>query len=192
MPLWGAAAATMNLTIWKSISLCAALLFSKSKRKGRSSGGASDNPSSKEFQEMKLREALEEASEDGFLSKSQTFLAEGEEESSSVPMGAKNGILHSRTLVRLKAQRDFLAATAQAAERFFDSEESILVLDEAYAKFKKMYPKFESTEQVDELRSDEYGHLEENLKVCLDYCGFGLFFLLATITALGVFFIWVV
>lgn len=176
MPLWGAAAATMNLTIWKSISLCAALLFSKSKRKGRSSGGASDIPSAlKELQEMKLREALEEASEDGFLAKSQTFLAEDEDELSSVPMEEKDRILHSRTLVRLKAQRDFLAATAQAAERFFDSEESILVLDEAYAKFKKMYPKFESTEKVDELRSDEYGHLEENLKVCLDYCGFGLF-----------------
>lgn len=176
MPLWGAAAATMNLTIWKSISLCAALIFSKSKRKGKSSGGASDMPSTlKELQEMKLREALEEASEDGFLSKSQTLLAEDEEESSSVPVEAKDGILHSRTLVRLKAQRDFLAATAQAAERVFDSEENILVLDEAYAKFKKMYPKYESTEKVDELRSDEYGHLEENLKVCLDYCGFGLF-----------------
>ena len=129
----------------------------------------------KELQELKLREALEEAAEDGFLSKSQTFLAEDEEESASAPAEAKDKILHSRTLVRLKAQRDFLAATAQAAERIFDSEESILVLDEAYAKFKKMYPKFESTEQVDELRSDEYGHLEENLKVCLDYCGFGLF-----------------
>ncbi|GLJ41794.1 hypothetical protein SUGI_0864980 [Cryptomeria japonica] len=92
-----------------------------------------------------------------------------------VTPGIKYGILHSRALVRLKAQRDFLTSTAQAAERFFNSEESILGLDKAYAKFKKMYPKFDSTTEVDEIRNDEYGHLEETLKVCLDYCGFGLF-----------------
>ncbi|GLJ25950.1 hypothetical protein SUGI_0497440 [Cryptomeria japonica] len=166
----------MHLTIWKSVALCTALLFNKGKKKGRSQGGTSNKPASlKEKQEMKLRQALEEASEDGFLSKSQALLADDEEEVAAVTPGTKSGILHSRTLVRLKAQRDFLTATAQAAERFFDSEESILGLDEAYAKFKKMYPKFDSTEEVDEIRSDEYGHLEETLKVCLDYCGFGLF-----------------
>ncbi|TYJ47292.1 hypothetical protein E1A91_A02G178900v1 [Gossypium mustelinum] len=36
-----------------------------------------------------------------------------------------------------------------------------------------MYPKYQSSEKVDQLRSDEYAHLSP--KVCLDYCGFGLF-----------------
>ncbi|CAN1225157.1 Molybdenum cofactor sulfurase [Linum grandiflorum] len=42
-----------------------------------------------------------------------------------------------------------------------------------------MYPKYESSEKVDQLRSDEYGHLSP--KVCLDYCGFGLFSYLQTL-----------
>ncbi|GLJ39399.1 hypothetical protein SUGI_0804590 [Cryptomeria japonica] len=97
-----------------------------------------------------------------------------EEEVVVVTLGTKSGISHSRALVRFKAWRDYLTASAQAAERFFDNE-SILGLDEAYDRFKKMYPKFDSTEEVDEIRNDEYGHLEETLKVCSDYCGFGLF-----------------
>ncbi|GLJ47472.1 hypothetical protein SUGI_1002070 [Cryptomeria japonica] len=97
------------------------------------------------------------------------------EEVVAVTSGIKSGILHSRALVHLKAQRDFLTATAHVAERFFDSEESILGLDETYVKFKKMYLEFDSTEEVDEIRSDEYGHLEETLKVYLDYYGFEIF-----------------
>ena len=42
-----------------------------------------------------------------------------------------------------------------------------------------MYPKYQSSEKVDQLRSDEYSHLSP--KVCLDYCGFGLFSFVQTI-----------
>eukprot|EP00252_Welwitschia_mirabilis_P009277 TRINITY_DN21730_c0_g1_i1.p1 TRINITY_DN21730_c0_g1~~TRINITY_DN21730_c0_g1_i1.p1 ORF type:complete len:1015 (-),score=241.37 TRINITY_DN21730_c0_g1_i1:172-3216(-) len=167
----------MHLTPWKPISFCSALIFNKGRRKGgKPLNGSSSMPTVlKELQELKLREALEEASEDGILAKSQSLLAEDEEETTSLPPDARDALLHSRTLIRLKAQRDFLAATAQAAERFFDNEESIVGLDEAFAKFKRMYPNYETTEKIDELRIDEYGHLEDTLKVCLDYCGFGLF-----------------
>ncbi|KAI4388398.1 hypothetical protein MLD38_000728 [Melastoma candidum] len=49
-------------------------------------------------------------------------------------------------------------------------------LSEAFNLFLTMYPKFESTERIDHLRSNEYEHLcEASAKVCLDYCGFGLF-----------------
>ncbi|KAF3581703.1 hypothetical protein DY000_02034219 [Brassica cretica] len=45
-----------------------------------------------------------------------------------------------------------------------------------------MYPKYETSEKVDQLRSDEYSHLSDsNSKVCLDYCGFGLFSYLQTL-----------
>ncbi|KAH9302558.1 hypothetical protein KI387_014141, partial [Taxus chinensis] len=38
------------------------------------------------------------------------------------------------------------------------------------------YPKFLVAEKVEELKLDEYHHLEQqrSRKVCLDYCGFGL------------------
>ncbi|KAH9299980.1 hypothetical protein KI387_011563 [Taxus chinensis] len=126
----------------------------------------------RQLHENRLREALEEASEDGSLLKSQ--------EDDGYDQGPEDGIFQrSRSLARLNAQRDFLRATAKAAEKIFSDGDSIPALDEAYDKFKAMYPKYGNSWKVDELRIDEYGHLEdynnEYKKVCLDYCGFGLF-----------------
>ena len=59
-------------------------------------------------------------------------------------------------------------ATTQAAERIFHTNDSIPEFDEAYDKFKHMYPKYGNTckvDTVDELRIDEYGHLV-SLKLC--------------------------
>lgn len=75
----------------------------------------------------------------------------------------------------LDPQTDFLKATAQAARVTFHTHNDIPGLEEAYAKFKRMYPKFQIAERVEELRLGEYNHLEQSRKVCLDYCGFGLF-----------------
>ncbi|CAK9150358.1 unnamed protein product [Ilex paraguariensis] len=162
----------MHLSLWKPISHCAALIMYKKNRKGDGSGLTEDGVAKpsilRQLQENKLREALEQASEDGSLAKSQDIDSETPNQDGNLG--------RSRSLARLNAQKEFLRATALAAERTFCSEESIPDLYEAFSKFLTMYPKFQSTERVDQLRSDEYDHLSDSsAKVCLDYCGFGLF-----------------
>ncbi|XP_078437151.1 uncharacterized protein LOC144707782 [Wolffia australiana] len=53
-------------------------------------------------------------------------------------------------------------------------------LDEAMQRFLATYPKYRATEGIERLRSAEYPHIDGH-RVCLDYCGFGLFSYLQTL-----------
>ncbi|KAI3665744.1 hypothetical protein L6452_44374 [Arctium lappa] len=163
----------MHISLWKPLSQCAAALFldKKTKHTNVSHDETIRNPSLlRKFQETQLREALDEASENGSLVKYQDFDSETPETTD------RTSVAKSRSLARLEAQKQFLKATSLATDRTFESENSIPDLHQSFSKFLIMYPKYQLTEQIDHLRSDEYSHLSDHPpKVCLDYCGFGLF-----------------
>ncbi|KAL8266232.1 hypothetical protein R6Q59_003576 [Mikania micrantha] len=163
----------MHLSLWKLLSHCLALILNKKipRENGSGHNEISRNPSIiRKLQEHKLKEALEEASEHGSLVKYQEI---------DPNITSTNQI---NTMAKLKAQSQFLKATSLAADRTFESEDSIPDVHQSFSKFLIMYPEYESTEMIDHLRSDEYSHLSDHLpKVCLDYCGFGLFSFMQTV-----------
>ncbi|CAJ1943554.1 unnamed protein product [Sphenostylis stenocarpa] len=56
----------------------------------------------------------------------------------------------------------------------FTNHESLPSLHDSYISFTKAFPQFSSTSQVDQLRAQEYHHLNHS-NACFDYTGYGLF-----------------
>ncbi|KAK7309002.1 hypothetical protein RJT34_05396 [Clitoria ternatea] len=56
----------------------------------------------------------------------------------------------------------------------FTNPEALPSLDESYLNFTKAYPLFDNTSQVDQIRAQEYNHLNPS-NICFDYIGHGLF-----------------
>ncbi|XP_076914141.1 uncharacterized protein LOC143573045 [Bidens hawaiensis] len=129
------------------------------------------NPSQvRKSHEINIQAALKQASEYGSLVEPQSMIL------SDTTDIENTGLQRSRSLARLEAQKEFLKATSLAGNTTFETEDSIHDLDEAFSKFLTMYPKYKTTEKIDQLRVTEYAHLaDKDSKVCLDYCGFGLF-----------------
>uniref|UniRef100_A0A0R0KF03 Uncharacterized protein n=1 Tax=Glycine max TaxID=3847 RepID=A0A0R0KF03_SOYBN len=57
----------------------------------------------------------------------------------------------------------------------FTNHESLPSLHESFSGFKKVYPQYSETDQVDHVRAKEYYHLSFSNQSCLDYIGIGLF-----------------
>jgi selenocysteine lyase/cysteine desulfurase len=57
----------------------------------------------------------------------------------------------------------------------FTNHESLPSLRESFAEFTKAYPQYSDTDQVDQIRAQEYYHLSLSNHACHDYIGIGLF-----------------
>ncbi|MCO5571637.1 hypothetical protein L7F22_025383 [Adiantum nelumboides] len=81
----------------------------------------------------------------------------------------------SSSKARENAHREFLAATAKSWDQVYTNYRALPNLQTAISSFKEIYPRYSETLAIESLRVQEYAHLEESGRVCLDYCGFGLF-----------------
>ncbi|KEH31697.1 putative molybdenum cofactor sulfurtransferase [Medicago truncatula] len=57
----------------------------------------------------------------------------------------------------------------------FTNHESLPLLQDSYNNFIKSFPQFSTTSQVDQIRDQEYQHLNNLSNTCFDYTGYGLF-----------------
>ncbi|CAL9008607.1 unnamed protein product [Prunus brigantina] len=74
-------------------------------------------------------------------------------------------------------RRDFAATTSSSIfpNTQFTNHESLPSLQESFSDFTKVYPRYQETAQVDQIRAQEYYHLSQSNHTCLDYIGIGLF-----------------
>lgn len=150
----------MQNYLWKPAQLCSSLL---SERKGRRG-----DPTEQVVEPTTMPSLLKQL-QDARSAETADTGAKGE----AVTRAANRIDKGSKSLQT--AHREFLKASAVEGERVYTCAESLPTLETAFARFKKMYPRYMETVAMDTLRGEEYGHLQETGRVSLDYCGFGLF-----------------
>ncbi|WVZ12764.1 hypothetical protein V8G54_017294 [Vigna mungo] len=71
---------------------------------------------------------------------------------------------------------DFAAATSSSLHPHtqFTNPDSLPSLQDSYISFTKAFPQFSATSQLDQIRAQEYHHLNHS-NACFDYTGYGLF-----------------
>lgn len=71
---------------------------------------------------------------------------------------------------------DFATATYSTLQPYtqFTNHESLPPLQESYINFTKAFTQFSKTSQVDQIRAQDYYHLNHS-NICFDYTGYGLF-----------------
>jgi len=72
---------------------------------------------------------------------------------------------------------DLASATSSSLypNTHFTNHESLPHLQDSYNNFIKSFPQFFTTSQVDQIRDQEYQHLNNLSNTCFDYTGYGLF-----------------
>lgn len=87
-------------------------------------------------------------------------------------LGPYSGKLHNTP----KSSHDLEEATSSTLhpQTKFTNHEALPSLDESYMNFTKAYPFIDNTSQVDQIRAQEYHHLNPS-NICFDYTGYGLF-----------------
>ena len=79
---------------------------------------------------------------------------------------------------RYNAHQEFHRAMAMVASRgklMYTDHESLPSYEKSLSRFNEICPRYSETSTMDALRETEYFHIKETGRVCLDYCGFGLF-----------------
>ncbi|KAK7265532.1 hypothetical protein RJT34_33152 [Clitoria ternatea] len=74
------------------------------------------------------------------------------------------------------SHQDFITATSSTLHphTHFTNHESLPPLNHSYISFTKAFPQFPTTSQIDQIRDQEYHHLNHS-NTCFDYTGYGLF-----------------
>ncbi|KAF7810216.1 molybdenum cofactor sulfurase-like [Senna tora] len=97
---------------------------------------------------------------------------------SSSFLASSESTTSNSTKTRSNTAYDFLKATSSTLHpnAEFTNHESLPSLQDSYSDFTKAYPLFSNTLKADQIRAQEYYHLNNNFcNLCFDYSGFGLF-----------------
>jgi hypothetical protein len=75
----------------------------------------------------------------------------------------------------IKTNKSYKNEYISSSEKQVDNPYIAAEMDSAYVEFLRTHPEYEATGLLDEWRKTEYGRLDENKQIYLDYTGGGLY-----------------